>query len=103
MQIEPATDERLTERVCVRFLQCRFENFLPTAEATERRFNYFAGQADRHVAFIAREFRKLMSIFVPAREVGQQILNRGNAKSSQRQNFRARNPIEFFKRMRNFH
>ena len=103
MQIEPATDQRLTERVCVWFLQRRFENFFPTAETAQRCFNNFAGQTNRHVAFIAREFRKLMSIFMPAREMGQQMFGRGNVKSPQRQNFRARNPIQFFKRLRNFH
>ena len=43
MQIEPATDQRLTERVCVQFLQCRLENLFPTTETPKRRLDHFAG------------------------------------------------------------
>ena len=42
MQIEPAADERLAERVRVRFLQCRFENLFPAAEAAQRRLDHLA-------------------------------------------------------------
>ncbi len=69
MQIEPATDQRLTQRVRVRFLQCGFEDFFPAAESAQRGFDYFAGQTNRRVAFFAREPRKLMSIFVTPRKV----------------------------------
>ncbi len=35
MQIEPATDEGLTERVRIQFLQCRFENLFPATKTPE--------------------------------------------------------------------
>jgi hypothetical protein len=44
-----------------------------------------------------------MSIFVSPREMRQQIFRSRNAKSPERQNFRALDPIELFKRLRNFH
>src|SRR5882724_622277 len=39
VQIKPSADERLTECVRVRFLQCRLKNLFPTAETPERRFD----------------------------------------------------------------
>src|ERR1700730_18673912 len=103
MQIEPAADERLAQGVRIRLLQRRLKNLFPTAETPERCFDHFAREADRDVALIAREFRKLMSIFVSPWKMRQQIFGRRDAKPTQRQNFRTRNPIEFFKRLRNFH
>src|SRR5438270_6603064 len=69
MQIKPATDERLAQRVRIRFLQSRLENLFPAPETPERCFDHFAGQTDWDVALIAREFRKLVSIFVSSREM----------------------------------
>src|SRR4029077_17139107 len=39
MQIEPAAYERLTQRIRPRFLQRRFEDFLPAAKPPQRRFD----------------------------------------------------------------
>src|SRR5205809_6321201 len=59
----------LTERVRVRFLQCRLKNLFSISETPERRFDHFSRQTDLHVTLIAREFWKLMSIFVQLRSV----------------------------------
>src|SRR5947207_14986745 len=67
VQIKPSADERLTERVRVRFLQCRLKNLFPTAETTEGRFDHFSSQTDRHVTIIARVFRNLMSSVLSSR------------------------------------
>src|SRR6202011_4900115 len=42
MQIEPATDQRLAQRVHVWFLHRRLEDFFPTAKSPQRSFEYFA-------------------------------------------------------------
>src|SRR5437879_7575245 len=68
VQIKPSADERLTERVRVRFLQCRLKNLFPTAETPERRFDQFSGQTDRQVTLLARQLRKLRSIFGTSEE-----------------------------------
>jgi hypothetical protein len=45
---------------------------------------------------------KLMSIFVTTRKVREQILHRFDAQTAQREKFRARDPIEFSERLREF-
>src|SRR5580698_10309257 len=96
MQIEPATDQRLAQRVRVCLLQRGLKDFLPAAKPPKRSFNDLPGQTNRLVTFLARKARKLMSIFVAPWIVSQQIFRRRDAKSPQRQDFRARNPIKFF-------
>src|SRR5947209_7024302 len=48
IQIEPAKNERLAERIRVRLLQGRLKNS-STSKAAERRFGYVTGEADRFV------------------------------------------------------
>src|SRR5205085_11609258 len=103
MQIEPATDERLAQRVRVRLLQCCLENFSPPAKSPQRCLNHVAGETDWRVALLARKTWKLMSLFVPSREMREQIFDGENPESPQRQNFGPRYPIEFFQRTGNFH
>src|SRR5947209_6850133 len=102
MQIKPAKRQRLTKRVRVRLLQYCLEYSAP-AEAAKRGLDHLARQTNRLLAFLAREFRKLMSIFVTARIVRQQIFNRGDAKPPQREKFWPRDPIDFLERVRDLH
>src|SRR5205823_3221942 len=95
MQVEPAAHERFAQRVRARLLQCRFKDFFPSAKPAHRRFNYLTAKANRNVALFARKMGKLMSIFVTARKMREQILHRFDAETAQREKFRARDPIEF--------
>ncbi len=45
---------------------------------------------------------KLMSIFVPTRKMREQIFHRLDAETAQREKLRARDPIEFSERLRDF-
>src|SRR6266446_4009347 len=103
MQIEPAADERLAERIRIRLVQCRFENLFPPAKPAQRSLDHLAAQTDRRVAFLARKFRKLMPIFVPSRIMREQIFHCLEAEPAQREQARARDPIEFSQRLRDFH
>src|ERR1700731_3673126 len=103
MQIEPAQRQWLTQSVRIRFLQSRLEDFLPAAEAKYSCFRHLAAQTNRRVAFVARKFGELMSIFVAPRIMREQIFDRLDPEPAQRQNFRTRNPFEFVERLRNFH
>src|SRR5450631_571408 len=69
MQIEPTQGDRLAQRAGVRFLQRRFEDFLPAAETAQRSLGHFTANADGHVALIAREASKLAPVFVATREM----------------------------------
>src|SRR6266852_6366771 len=102
MEIEPATDERLAQNVCVRLLQRRFENLFPAAKSTQRSLRYLSAKTNRHVALFVGKGRKLMSIFVTPRIMRQQIFRRLEAKPMQREQTRPRNPIQFSQQLRNF-
>src|SRR5438132_11964941 len=52
VQIKPPADERLTERVRVRFLECRLKDLFPASETPERRFDNFSRQTDRNVTIL---------------------------------------------------
>src|ERR1051326_4707874 len=99
MQIEPAAEERLAQRVGIRLLQGCLENFLPATEATNRGFNHFAAQAHRHIAFLAREAWKLVAIFVPPRVMGQQIFDCLDCETAKPEQLGPRDPIEFLQRL----
>src|SRR5439155_4401611 len=103
MQIEPAADERLAERVRIRLLQCRFENLFPAAKPAQRSLRDLAAQTNRSVAFLARKLRKLMPIFVASWIMREQIFHCLEAEPAQREQARARDPIEFSQRFRHFH
>src|SRR5438552_6453625 len=103
MQIEPAADERLAERIRIRLVPWRFENLFPAATPAQRSLDHLAAQTDRRVAFLARKFRKLLPIFVPSRIMREQIFHCLEAEPAQREQARARDPIEFSQRLRDFH
>ena len=103
MQVEPAADQRLAQRVRARFLQSRLENFSPTAEAAQRSFNDFAAQTNRLVAFFTREFGKRAPIFVASWKMREQMFYLRDTEPAERENLRARNPLKLFQRLRNFH
>ena len=103
MQIEPAQGERLTQSIRVRFLQRGLKDFFPAAESKHPRLGHFAAQTDRRIAFLAREFRKLMPIFVAPREMREQIFRRPDAKSTKCQDLRPGNPLQFVEALRDFH
>src|SRR3954462_14417042 len=98
MQIEPAKDQRLAERIRVRLLERRFKNSA-TAKPTERCLDDMTGQTKRFVGFLAREFRKLMAIFVASRIMREQIFHRRDAESAQGEKFRTRYPVDFLERL----
>src|SRR4029453_1654343 len=79
-----------------------FKDFLPSAKSAHGRFNDLAAKANRNVALLTRKMGKLMSIFVTTRKVREQILYRFDAETAQREKFRARDPIEFSERLRDF-
>src|SRR6476659_7384154 len=68
MQIEPATHERLTQRIRLRFLQCRFKDFLPAAKPAHRRLDHLPAETDGSVGFFPRKLWKLGSILMTPRE-----------------------------------
>jgi hypothetical protein len=69
MQIEPATDERLTQRIRLRFLQRRLKDFFPAAKPAHRCFDHLATQTDGNVGFFPRKLRELSPILVTARKM----------------------------------
>src|ERR1700730_1794115 len=103
MQVEPAQRERLAQCIRIRFFQRRFEDFFPTAETPQLRFDHLAAKANWGIAFLAREMRKLMSIFVTPRKMRQQIFHRLNPEPPQRQQLRARDPIKLQEWLRDLH
>ena len=76
MEVEPATDERLAQSVCVRFLQGRFEDLFPAAKSTQRSLRHLSAKTNRYVALFVGKGRKLMPIFVTPRIMRQQIFRR---------------------------
>ena len=80
MQIEPSAHERLAQSVWVRFLQRGLENFLPTAEATQRRLDHLPAKTDRNITLFARKPRKFRSVFMAPRKVRKQIFHRFDAQ-----------------------
>ena len=69
MQIEPAAHERLAQRIRLRFLQRRFEDFLPTAKPAHRRFDHLAAETDGSVGFFPRKLWELSAILVTPRKM----------------------------------
>src|SRR5690242_15325053 len=69
MQIEPAAYEWLTQRIRLRFLQRRFEDFLPAAKPPQRRFDHLSAKTDTSVGFFPRKLWELGSILVTPREM----------------------------------
>src|SRR5579864_5307377 len=102
MQIEPAKNELLAERVRIRLLQRGLKN-PSAAKPPERSLDHLAGETHRFVAFLARKLRELMAVFVASQKVGQQIFHGCDAEAPERQKFRTRNPLQFFQRLRDFH
>src|SRR4029079_8534161 len=76
MQIEPATDERLTQRIRLGFLQRRFKDFLPAAKPAHRCFDHLAAETDGNVGFFPRKLWELGPILVTPRKMRYQILRR---------------------------
>ena len=69
MQIEPATYERLTQRIRLRFLQRRFKDFLPAAKPAHRRFDHLPAETDGSVGFFPRKLCELSPILMTPREM----------------------------------
>ena len=69
MQIEPSAHKRLAQSVWVRFLQRGFENFLPTAEAPQRRLDHLPAKTNRNITLFARKLRKFRPVFMAPREM----------------------------------
>jgi hypothetical protein len=66
-------------------LQRSLEDFFPAAKTAQRSFDHFAAKTDRHLAFLARKFRKLRSVFVTTRKMGKQIFYCLDAQTTQRE------------------
>src|SRR2546428_5610193 len=99
MQIEPSADEGLAERICIRFLQSRFEDFFPPAEATQLRLGHLPAETDCLIAFLTWETRKLATIFVASRKMRDQILHPLETKPTQWREFCARHPFQLGERL----
>ena len=93
VQIEPPAHEWFAQSICLRFLQCCFENFLPPAKTPQRSLNHVTAKTNRHVAFLVRKMRELRSIFVTPGEMRKQIFHGLYAETPQCEEFRARDPI----------
>src|SRR5438874_5349376 len=72
MQIEPATGERLAERVRATFFQHGFKNFA-SAETHQSGLCHLAAQTNRAAGFFTRKPTEFSPIFVPAWIVPEQI------------------------------
>src|SRR5262249_38388695 len=92
MQIEPATHERLTQRIRLRFLQRCFENFLPPAKPAQRSFDHLAAETDGNITFFSQKMRELCAVLVTSQKMRQQIFHSLNAEPSQREQTRALDP-----------
>src|SRR4051794_2375047 len=75
MQIEPAQDERLAERIRIRFFQRRLEDLFPTAEPDQARLDYFAADQNWGIAFLSRKRGEMGSVFIAPRIMSEQILD----------------------------
>src|ERR1700736_3880360 len=102
MEDEPTTDKGLAQRGRVLLFKSRLKNLFPASESAELRFHDFAAQANGLVAFLARELRKLMPVFVAPRKVSEQITHGLKAEALQREQPRTRNPVEISQGLRNF-
>ena len=100
MQIEPAENQRLAQRIRIRILQRRLENLLPTAEPDQACIDDFAAKKNWQLTFLARKRGKLGAILVATRKMGQEILSSFDLQTAQRSQFRARNPVQFGQRLR---
>ena len=100
VQIEPTADQRLTERVRIRFLERGLEDLFPPAKTSQLRLHHFAAKANRLIAFLARKVRKFRPVLVSLRKVREEIIDCFNTESAKRQNFRARNPLDLTERLR---
>src|SRR5215831_8140145 len=69
MQIEPAAHERLTQRIRLRFLQRRFEDFFPAAKPAQRRFDHLSAETDRALGFFPRKLWELGPVLMTPREM----------------------------------
>ena len=94
MQIEPAQDERLAQGVRFAFLQGRFKNPLPAAEAVKARLDHFTTDTNRLLAFFTREAGKFAPVLVPPRVMGEQIAHRLEPKPVELGDPRSRNPLD---------
>jgi hypothetical protein len=83
MQIEPPAHERLTESICLRFLQGSLKNLFPSAETAQRGLDHLAAKTNRNLAFLARKMRELSAIFVAPGEMREQILHFFNPEAAQ--------------------
>ena len=76
MKIEPAEDNRLTERVRILFFQSRLEDLFPSPETNDPGLNYRATNANRRFTFFARKSGELGPVLIPPWEMSQKIFHR---------------------------
>jgi hypothetical protein len=95
MEIEPAQNERLAQGMRIAFLQSRFKDPLPAAEAIEARLNHFTAEADGLVALLPRKPGELAPIFVTSRIMGEKVADGYNTETPQLRAARVGNPPDF--------
>jgi hypothetical protein len=95
MKIEPAQDERLAQRMGAVFLQSRLENLAAAAEVIEPRFDYFAAETKRLLAFLSWKPGELTPVLIAPRVMRKQVADRLDPEPPQLRAARARNPIDF--------
>ena len=101
MQIEPAENQRLAERVRVRLLQCRLENFLPTAETDAAESSRPRRRANRRLAFVAGKSGKLACGPRSGAENGSADPRPSRSRAAAtRVNFGPRDPLQLAQRLR---
>src|SRR5947209_17672994 len=75
VKVEPAQDQWLTKRVRIPLLDCRLEDFFPTAKPDQPCLDYLAAKEDWHIAFLVGKWGEFASVFVSPRVMGQQVLD----------------------------
>jgi hypothetical protein len=95
MQIEPAQDQGLAERVGVALLQRSFEDLSSAPKTKKACLHHLSTQADGLFGFLSRETSKFPAIFMSARVVSEDVAHGLETESAKLRFPRLRNPFDF--------